>query len=558
MSITALGQLTISDLNDGIHGVLSNDSAVIATSSTGEGGSYSGCSTTMSILVGGVNDTSNWTFTASASEGITGVLNGSTYTVSNLSAAYDTGYVDITASKFGTASITKRFSIAKSKAGEKGDGFATNLNKKTSFSDGSSGTWGVPVELISSTHCIKSTTRDLLDGYAFDVIPGETLLIRASVNRSQSSYGGNVGVAFKDSSGNWCAWRGVYSPAGGSTFVELSGTIVVPTGAVTGYAWLQIDAYNVTFGSVYLSYIYINRAAPKGDIGPVGPRGNVQVAVYTTATAWDDTLANDGLTNAGYGSPKLKDIVTLYNGDGFSKSKLYNGDAWEDIAQWLNGALIVNGTISGNALITKTVTSDQINGTNLDIVNGTFSGSLNGATGTFAGSLSAATGTFAGSLQAGVLDLTTMVGQSTTYTTPGTYTVTVPSNLGTTSVTMRVTLQGAGGTGNIAARDDQPGGVGGGAGGNVKFTLIGVTPGTTYTLVVGQGAASYYAYNGGGTGSAGGATTMAGYTASGGIAGGGIPVTLESVELFGNIEALGYVGGEGAASLWPSRWYICS
>lgn len=60
--------------------------------------------------------------------------------------------------------------------------------------------------------------------------------------------------------------------------------------------------------------------------------------------------------------------------------------------------------ITGEGIETGTVTADKINGTNLAVVNGTFSGSLTAATGTFAGSLSAATGTFSGTLTASAIN----------------------------------------------------------------------------------------------------------------------------------------------------------
>jgi hypothetical protein len=60
--------------------------------------------------------------------------------------------------------------------------------------------------------------------------------------------------------------------------------------------------------------------------------------------------------------------------------------------------------ITGAGIETNSITADKINGTNLAVVNGTFSGSLQGATGSFSGSLSAATGSFSGSLTASAVN----------------------------------------------------------------------------------------------------------------------------------------------------------
>ena len=191
----------------------------------------------------------------------------------------------------------------------------------------------------------------------------------------------------------------------------------------------------------------------------------------------------------------------------------------------LSADKITTGTLAAERIATNSITADKINGTNLAVVNGTFSGSLQSATGTFSGSLSAASGTFAGRLAAGVLDPSAFSGSTSTYSTPGTYTVTVPTNANWTSTSVRATLLGAGGGGGgggaSANNNCAYSGGGGGAGTQLVVTLSNVTQGATYTLVIGSGG-------GGGVGSGstftaganGGATTFAGYSASGGTGGG--------------------------------------
>ena len=211
-----------------------------------------------------------------------------------------------------------------------------------------------------------------------------------------------------------------------------------------------------------------------------------------------------------------------------------------DAAYIVDGAIttaqIKNATIDA-AKITGLLEANQINGNSLVVVDGTFSGSLQGATGTFSGSLqaatgtftgslSAATGTFAGRLAAGVLDPSAFSGTTYTYSTPGYYVVTVP-DLGGTSTSMRITLLGAGGGGGGGASSSNVNycfsGGGGGAGSLVTVTISGVTPGAQYGLTVGSGGAGGTVSGGGFTitgGSAGGSTSMAGYVASGGGGGG--------------------------------------
>lgn len=196
----------------------------------------------------------------------------------------------------------------------------------------------------------------------------------------------------------------------------------------------------------------------------------------------------------------------------------------------LSADKITTGTLAAGRIATNSITADKINGTNLAVVNGTFSGSLQAATGTFAGSLSAATGTFSGRLTAGTLDPGAFSGIVQTYGTPGTYTITVPTGMGWSAVNMRFMLQGAGGGGGGGAGSANSrmtcSGGGGGAGSSVTITLANVTPGSTYTLNVGAGGYGAPVSTTGLTGGWGGSTTLAGYAASGGQPGsGGDPYT---------------------------------
>lgn len=191
----------------------------------------------------------------------------------------------------------------------------------------------------------------------------------------------------------------------------------------------------------------------------------------------------------------------------------------------LSADKITTGTLAAGRIATNSITADKINGTNLAVVNGTFSGSLQAATGTFSGALTAATGTFNGQLLAGVLDMSSFAGESHIFDTPGTYYLTVPS--GKTSV--RVTLVGAGGGGGGGGARYEPyrisgGGGGGGGAGTVVSGTYTLTAGSVIAIVVGGGGAGGAPmYFGGGHGGVGGATTVSGaiyLSASGG--GGGI------------------------------------
>ena len=191
----------------------------------------------------------------------------------------------------------------------------------------------------------------------------------------------------------------------------------------------------------------------------------------------------------------------------------------------LSADKITTGTLAAGRIATNSITADKINGTNLAVVNGTFSGSLQAATGTFTGALSAATGTFAGRLTAGTIDPGAFAGIVQNYGTPGTYTVTVPSGTGWSAINMRFTLQGAGGGGGGGAGSANSrmtcSGGGGGAGSSITVTIANVTPGSTYGLTIGAGGYGAPVSTTGQTGGWGGSTTLAGYVANGGQPGTG-------------------------------------
>lgn len=107
-----------SDGSNAVMAILTNESHVIPTDVNGNNGNYTNASTTMIIYEGTTDASASWNVTATPSSGVTGSLNGKTYTVTNMTT--DTGYVDLTATKSGLPSITKRFSLSKSKQGTAG------------------------------------------------------------------------------------------------------------------------------------------------------------------------------------------------------------------------------------------------------------------------------------------------------------------------------------------------------------------------------------------------------------------------------------------------------
>ena len=107
--------------------ILSNESHTVPTDSAGNNPNLAGASTVMSVFNGSSDDSHNWSFSATPVN-VTGSLSGATYTVSGISA--DAGHVDITASRGGYSNVTRRFTVARSRAGTAG---ATGASAKAAF-----------------------------------------------------------------------------------------------------------------------------------------------------------------------------------------------------------------------------------------------------------------------------------------------------------------------------------------------------------------------------------------------------------------------------------------
>lgn len=277
-------------------------------------------------------------------------------------------------------------------------------------------------------------------------------------------------------------------------------------------------------------YYWIRFVSTEGVAGPFNSVGGKQGKTAQNPAYLMDVLTDEyGVTSESpffqLDYPQEINGVTVPAGTYMKTAFIHNAAITNAMIGSLAADKITTGLLAADRIGANSITANKINGTNLSVVNGTFSGALQAATGTFTGALSGATGTFSGRLTAGTLDPGAFAGIVQTYSTPGTYTVTVPTGTGWSAVNMRFTIQGAGGGGGggAASANERKGasGGGGGAGAAITVTINNVTPGNSYALVVGAGGAGGALSAIGQPGSAGGATSLAGYYATGGSGGGG-------------------------------------
>lgn len=95
-----------------------------------------------------------------------------------------------------------------------------------------------------------------------------------------------------------------------------------------------------------------------GGTGPTGSRGTVNLA-QSGFSSWSDAAANSLVSSSGYGSPIQGDIVTLYNSS-FSQTRFYSSGSWLVLTAYINGNLLVSGTLSASVITAGTVLSGVI------------------------------------------------------------------------------------------------------------------------------------------------------------------------------------------------------
>lgn len=205
------------------------------------------------------------------------------------------------------------------------------------------------------------------------LLTNESVVVATNSTGTVPSYTGTGGTfkvfdGLTDKTGNAAVTYSVPSSTSVTVTIASTGVYTVSNlTADTGTATLRAVYNGVTIDKVYT--IAKAKAGINGTIGAdgaPGPRGNVNIAATTTGSIWSDSEAVAALSAAGFGAPQAKDIVTLYNtSTNFSQSRYYSGSAWLTLDAYLNGNLLVTGTVTANALAADSVTAGKIDVTNL-------------------------------------------------------------------------------------------------------------------------------------------------------------------------------------------------
>jgi predicted phage tail protein len=312
----------VSDGQNAVTMFLTNDSQVLPSDSSGNITSFQGATTTPKVYVGATDDTANWTITK-ADTNVTSTFDSGVDTITAMSVAQDTGYVDFTATKTGFPSFTARFTVTKSKAGSAG-------------SDGAP----APVFTLSAPAM---------------VVPADSSGAVTSYDHMVSTC--TVVLGTTDDTANW-------------TFTKVDGPNVVTTisgGTITLTEFAQsVDAGYTDVTAAKAGYPHLTqrinftktKAGAPGSAGADGARGNVQLAYATSGTSWSDSDANAALTAAGYSGPKFGDIVMLHNGN-YSESRMWDDVAWSPLAALLNGSVLIDGSVKASKIDARGLTIED-------------------------------------------------------------------------------------------------------------------------------------------------------------------------------------------------------
>ena len=323
--------------------------------------------------------------------------------------------------------------------------------------------------------------------------------------------------------------------------------VAVPAGVYINDAYVKNGTItNAKIGNAAIDDAKVaNLSAAKLTAGSIGVGSYISSTAYTAGSAgWrinaDGTAEFSGVVVRGTVFATAGQIggITVA-----SNAVRAGQTAWNTGQGFYLGA---NGTFSLGSPQGNRLTWDGVNlnvvSPGLTLNNGaaSFSGALNAASGTFSGALQGATGSFSGELLAGTVDVSKLIGTTSTYLSPGTYNFTIPAG----SNLLKVTLVGGGGGGG-AVPSIYTVGTGGGGGGFTQASFS-VSQGQVYTLVVGAGGA---------VGAAGGATYVSGVASAGG---GGAGKTNSSIftTLAGPSGGSGTVNGAAGGSAVYAQAYM--
>ena len=394
---------------DGVVGLLNNESVNLPATDAGVVTSVAGAVCTMKVYRGAADDSANWTYAyspASVAGGLQYTTSGGTLTVTGLAAGVDSAFVDITASRTGYASITKRFSVAKAKSGAGGTpgvdarnltlvassqvvqvakngtaspasvtltSTAQNLAGTPTFAitsgtatlTGAGSARSFTYASMTSDSVTVRVTQDGLtdtvtivklregaDGAAAitGMLSNEIVTLPASSAGVVSSFSGAVCSmkVYNGTADDTANWGFAYAPASSTGSLQYttttSGTVTV-TGMNNGVdsAYVDITASRTGYAAITKRFTVTKS---KAGASVTGARGAGQY--YVVGSAWSDVVAQAACP----GGPVINDQVNISNGT-VTYTKRWDGAAWNVPGAYLSDELFVEKGIRASKVDTN-------------------------------------------------------------------------------------------------------------------------------------------------------------------------------------------------------------
>lgn len=371
ITVTQDGQtdkITLIKLREGIDGLnpitglLTNEAMVVPAATDGTVTSFSNAGGTFKVFEGLTDRTADATYSVVSPAGLTiSIDTAGAYTVTAMSA--DIGTATLRAVYKGVT-LDKVYTISKSKAG----------------ANGAAGTWVSYVFTASATTPATPTgTATIPSGWndAPPVSADPVWMSKATITGTTAgTWSTPIKVSGKDGSaganGKYTVYRYAKNTSTTTAPTTWGSEGVIPSVGTDEYLWMQAGevtppATSPTAWSTAARITGEKGAAGTSIQGDPGPRGNVNVARDVSAVAtianrtqWSDTEASTAISINGYGSPQNRDQVTLYNeAEAFSETRYYLSGSWLVVAAYINGNMIVSGTLAASIFNGDLFTGNQ-------------------------------------------------------------------------------------------------------------------------------------------------------------------------------------------------------
>lgn len=311
---------------------LDNESHTIPTDEDGNNGNFTGATSTWTIYLNGVDDTSNWTITTNANNcSITGA---DTKTVTVTALTQDVGNVTFSASKTGYPAQSAKFSLNKARAGD-------------------AGTPATVYRLLTSASVIKANQNNTIH------TPSTLTMSQQRVIGNGTPTVGDYGkiTYYVTNAGSEGAGVNITSQSGTYTLADSDESIRIEQ--IVGTTVVDTETVPVVTDGTAGSGGSGSRGAGRWhiDVDAVNyasatATGALPASAADAAEAWDE----GSYVGTAPGDEVSGDQAWFYRGTisapTSQKVYIYNGTTWVEQTEAIDGNLIVAGTVTADQFAT--------------------------------------------------------------------------------------------------------------------------------------------------------------------------------------------------------------